>query len=152
MMSNNGSVQACDGSRYPAAAAWCIDLLPSRVREGKGDKTVGYVNGLLARFTSGRDGAWAPIIERRMQRLGFDEDLADFVSAHVEMKVATMLIVRGHRLGELVINHMPCGSRPDQRAGCHQVLAPYLPSGYMLVVHGTTQLGLPFSEAYQGRA
>lgn len=38
MMSNNGSVQACDGSRYPAAAAWCIDLLPSRVREGKGDK------------------------------------------------------------------------------------------------------------------
>lgn len=146
------SVQARDGSYYPLAAAWCVDLLPARVREGQGDKTVGYVNARLTPFVSGRDGSWTPMVERRLERLRFAEDLADFISSHVEMKVAIMMITCGMRVAELVINHMPCGSRPDQRTGCHQVLEHCLPRGYTLVVHGTTQRGEPFTATYQGRA
>ena len=79
----DGSIEARDGSRYAEAASWCIDLLPDRVREGQGGKTVGYVNGQLTPFVSGRDGSWTPIIERRFERCGFAEDLADFVSPQV---------------------------------------------------------------------
>lgn len=113
---------------------------------------MGYVSNQLTPFTSGRDGSWTPIIECRLDQLRVPEELAEFVSSHVEMKVATMMITCGIRLAELVINHMPCGSRLDQRAGCHQVLEQYLPKRYTLAVHGTTQLGDPFSNTYRGRA
>jgi hypothetical protein len=80
-------IQHRDGSYYPAAAAWAVDLLPRRVREGEErERTVGQ------------------------------------------------------------------GSLPRQAIGCHQVLERYLPSGYILTVHGTTQQGRPFSWTYRGQA
>lgn len=40
---------------------------------------------------------------------------------------------------------------PRQAIGCHQTLERYLPSGYTLTVHGTTQQGRPFSWTYRGQ-
>jgi hypothetical protein len=150
----SSSPRARDGSRYPLGAAWCIDDLPRRVREGRpGEKTVGYVDGSLTPFTSGRDGTWTPAIERRLADLRIvSRRTANFVSSHVEMKVATMMITQGRKRCEVVINHSPSGSQPNQLRGCDQVLGPYLPKGYTLVVHGTTQQGEPFSRTYEGQA
>jgi len=78
--------------------------------------------------------------------------LRGFLRSHVELKVAAMMIVQGRRHCELTINHAPCGSQPQQIRGCHQVLGPYLPRGYTLVVHGTTQQGKPYSHTYEGQA
>lgn len=147
------TVRAPDGSRYPAAAAWCVDELPRRVRELQPrEKTIGYVDGALIPFTSGIDGTWSPSIVRRLTELGVRRLKADYLRAHVEMKVATMMIQEGRRHSELTINHVPCGSQPRQRNGCHQILELYLPRGCTLTVHGTTQQGEPFSHTYRGRA
>jgi hypothetical protein len=148
------AVRAKDGSLYPAPAAWCVDVLPRRVLEGQpGEKTVGYVDGSFTPFTSGRDGTWTPLIERRLAQLKIvSRRTANFVSSHVEMKVATMMITEGRRTCHVVINHSACGSQPSQLPGCHQVLGPYLPKGYTLVVCGTTQQGEPFSRTYEGQA
>ncbi|HEX3784001.1 MAG TPA: DddA-like double-stranded DNA deaminase toxin [Pseudonocardiaceae bacterium] len=148
------TVQARDGSRYPAAAEWCVDLLPRRVRERQpGEKTCGYVDGRLTPFISGRDGGWTPKIEDRFAKLQIvTREFADVVKSHVEMKVATMMIEEQRQHSELVINHSTCGSQPGRSPGCDQVLEPYLPKGYTLTVHGTTQQGEPFSKTYRGRA
>jgi hypothetical protein len=128
--------------------------LPGRVREGqRRDKTYGYVNGALTPLVSGVDGSWTPgILERLTQLQVVGDKLAEFVSTHVEMKVAMMMIERKMRHAEVVINHAPCGIRPDQRAGCDQTIAPFLPAGYVLTVYGTTQEGKPFSKTYKGQA
>lgn len=150
----NESVKAEDGSRYPRVAAWCIDVLPRRVREGdRGEKTYGYVDGALNMFVSGLDGTWTPLIERRLTELGVATSrVVKVVRSHVEMKVATMMIQQGRRAVQLVINHAPCGSQPGQQEGCDQVLGAYLPCGYALTVLGTTQRGEPFAKTYRGRA
>ena len=148
------TVQAQDGSRYPLAAAWCIDLLPRRVREGEpGEKTYGYVDRSFGMFVSGLDGTWTTFIQRRLDDLRFGKPaVIRIVRAHVEMKVATMMIQEGRRSVQLVINHVPCGSQFGQRTGCHQVLEAYLPEEYALTVLGTTQQGEPFAKTYRGRA
>ncbi|WP_083822068.1 DddA-like double-stranded DNA deaminase toxin [Saccharopolyspora spinosa] len=51
-----------------------------------------------------------------------------------------------------MINHVPCGSQPGKKRGCDQVLERFLPKGYTLTVHGTTQDGRPFSKTYRGQA
>jgi hypothetical protein len=151
---SESTVQARDGSHYPAAAEWCVDLLPRRVREREpGEKTCGYVDGRLTPFISGRDGGWTPKIEDRFAELKIvTKEFGDVVKSHVEMKVATMMIHEQRQHSELVINHAPCGSQPGKPPGCDQVLEPYLPKGYTLTVHGTTQQGEPFSKTYKGRA
>jgi hypothetical protein len=101
-------------------------------------------------MTSGRDGTWTPEIQRRLRALGIRVRMR--LENHVEMKVAQMMIHTGSRTGEVVINHVPCGSLPRQAIGCHQVLERYLPSGHTLTVHGTTQQGRPFSWTYRGQA
>jgi SCP1.201-like deaminase len=148
------TVQARDGSRYPAAAGWCADDLPRRVQEGRrGEKTYGYANGSLTPFVSGRDGTWSPDIKQRLVGLGIArERTAEILMSHVELKVATMMTIRGVRDVDLVINHAPCGVRAGQPVGCDDVLESYLPKGYSLTVHGTTQDGDPFSRTYRGRA
>ena len=148
------SVQHRDGSYYPADAAWAVDLLPRRVREGEErEQTVGQVvlaGTFSGQMTSGRDGTWTPEIQRRLWALGIRVRMR--LENHVEMKVAQMMINTGSQTGEVVINHVPCGVRPRQAIGCHQVLERYLPSGYTLTVHGTTQQGRPFSWTYKGQA
>lgn len=149
------SVQHRDGSYYPANAAWAVDLLPRRVREGEErEQTVGRVvlagTFFFGQMTSGRDGTWTPEIQRRLPALGIRVRMR--LENHVEMKVAQMMINTGNPTGEVVINHVPCGVRPQQAIGCHQMLERYLPSGYTLTVHGTTQQGLPFSWSYRGQA
>ncbi|MGP4016851.1 DddA-like double-stranded DNA deaminase toxin [Saccharopolyspora sp. 5N708] len=145
---------ASDGSHYPQEAAPVIDVLPRRVREKEAaEKTVGYVDGSVTnRFTSGRDQTWTPAILARARSVGLAPRLAAFVSSHVEMKVAAMMLQRGQRHSELVINHVPCGSQPNQPTGCDQVIERFLPAGYTLTVHGTTQTGRPFSKTYKGQA
>ncbi|MCP2255217.1 SCP1.201-like deaminase [Prauserella aidingensis] len=146
-------VTAADGSRYPAAAGWCADMLPRRVREGQaGERTTGYADGSLTPFRSGNDDTWSPAIRQRIVELGLPARRASFLASHVEMKVATMMITTGRRHSELVINHVPCGSQPRQASGCHQYLARYLPEGYSLTVRGTTQDGTPYSHTYEGTA
>jgi hypothetical protein len=143
-----------DDSRYPTAAAWAVPDLPRRVREGvPNERTIGrvLVGGRdLHTMTSGRDGTWTPEIRNRLAKLGIRTMLR--LENHVEMKVAQLMIQLGERAGEVVINHAPCGSQRPMRSGCHQVLARYLPQGYTLTVHGTTQAGLPFSHTYKGQA
>jgi hypothetical protein len=78
--------------------------------------------------------------------------MAELLGSHVEMKVATMMIMEGRERSELVINHVPCGSQQGDPRGCHQVLERYLPKGYTLTVHGTTQTNEAFSHTYRGRA
>lgn len=147
-------IQHRDGSYYPAAAAWAVDLLPRRVREGEErERTVGQVmlaGTSVGQMTSGRDGTWTSDIQRRLRELGIRVRIR--LENHVEMKVAHMMIHGGSQTGEVVINHVPCGSLPRQAIGCHQVLERYLPSGYTLTVHGTTQQGRPFSWTYRGQA
>jgi Double-stranded DNA deaminase toxin A len=147
-------IQRRDGSYYPAAAAWAVDLLPRRVREGEErERTVGQVmlaGTSVGQMTSGRDGTWTSDVQRRLRELGSRVRIR--LENHVEMKVAHMMIYAGSQTGEVVINHVPCGSLPQQAIGCHQVLERYLPSGYTLTVHGTTQQGQPFSWTYRGQA
>ncbi len=67
-------------------------------------------------------------------------------------QLPTMMIQEGRFCAQVVINHVPCGSRPGQLTGCDQLLEPYLPRGYELTVLGTTQRGEPFAKTYRGRA
>ncbi|SDL21613.1 SCP1.201-like deaminase [Lentzea albidocapillata subsp. violacea] len=146
-------VLARDGSRYPVDSGWCADLLPPRVIERTNRKTVGYVSGAPGKFVSGEDDTWTPEIVRRMHELGIGSLRSRrFLSAHVEMKVATMMVMQGLRRCDVTINHVPCRSGLRQSTGCHDVLRPYLPKGYTLVVHGTTQQGQPYSQTYEGQA
>ncbi|WP_139273997.1 DddA-like double-stranded DNA deaminase toxin [Saccharopolyspora flava] len=147
------SMTAPDGSRYPRAVGWAVDVMPRRVREGQGDRTVGYADGAVGQpFTSGHDQTWTPLILERARAVGLPARFAGLLGSHVEMKVATAMIQRGRRHSELVINHVPCGSQAGQRPGCHQALEKYLPEGHTLTVHGTTQGGEPYSHTYHGRA
>ena len=108
-----------DGSYYPAAAAWAVDVLPRRVREGEErERTVGQVllaGTFVGEMTSGRDGTWTPEIQRRLRTLGIRVRIR--LENHVEMKVAHMMIHTGSQAGEVVINHVPCGSLPRQTTG-----------------------------------
>ncbi|SFO81695.1 SCP1.201-like deaminase [Amycolatopsis arida] len=146
------AVTAPDGSRYPEQGAWCADLLPPRVRVGQGDRTIGYVDGSYHQFTSGLDDTYSPQIWRRLMEKGVQEAAATFLSTHVELKVATDMIMRGKTDSELVINHQPCRARSPLRPGCDDVLEQYLPPGYTLTVHGTTDEGEPFTRTYRGKA
>jgi hypothetical protein len=104
-------------------------------------------------FVSGMDGTWTTFIQQRLVELRIcGPAVTRIVRSHVEMKVATMMIQERRMGAELVINHAPCRSRPDQRTGCHSILAAYLPTGYELTVLGTTQQGEPFARTYRGRA
>ncbi|SFT60115.1 SCP1.201-like deaminase [Actinopolyspora lacussalsi subsp. righensis] len=142
---------APDGSEYPPEAAWVADTLPRRVRPG--DKTVGYANGSFTdRFVSGVDHVWTPHIQERARGLGMSRWVIKALSSHVEMKVASMMIQRGQRNAEVVINNVPCGSRADQPPGCAQALERFLPGESTLTVHGTTEAGEPFTQRYEGRA
>jgi hypothetical protein len=151
---HSDAVQHGDGSRYPAGAAWAVSDLPRRVRAGTADeRTVGrlMIGGRdMHTMTSGRDGTWSQDVLARLNELGIRSTLR--LESHVEMKVAQLMIQLGERQGEVVINHAPCGSQRPLRRGCHQALARYLPIGYTLTVHGTTQDGRPFSHTYQGQA
>jgi hypothetical protein len=146
------SVQASDGSRYPVAAAWGVDLLPRRVVRGYNERTVGYVDGIPGPFVSGRDQAWTPAIEQRMAELGLSQYLARLLRSHVELKVATMMLMARRPTCVLLINHAPCGSEAGDPPGCDQTVERYLPVGYTLTVHGTTMDGSPFSRTYEGQA
>ena len=124
------------------------------MREGEyGEKTHGYVDGALDVFISGLDGTWTALVEQRLADLRVTTSLVvKRVRSHVEMKVATMMILESRSRTQLVINHVPCGSQPGQLTGCHQLLGPYLPLGYALTVLGTTQRGEPFAKTYRGCA
>ncbi|MGW5789130.1 DddA-like double-stranded DNA deaminase toxin [Saccharopolyspora sp. NPDC003752] len=147
-------VTAKDGSQYPPEAGAVVDVLPRRVREGKArEKTVGFVDGLVtSSFVSGIDQTWTPAVLARAREVGISRHFARFVSSHVEMKVAAMMTQTGKQHSELVINHVPCGSQPTQPPGCDQVIERFLPKGFTLTVHGTTQAGRPFSKTYRGHA
>ncbi|WP_184724352.1 DddA-like double-stranded DNA deaminase toxin [Saccharopolyspora phatthalungensis] len=45
-----------------------------------------------------------------------------------------------------------CPRLEPQPSGCDQVVERFLPNGYTLTVHGTTQDGKPFSKTYKGKA
>ena len=141
-----------DGSRYPEQAAWCADVLPPRVKRGAQQRTVGYADGSYNRFTSGRDGTYSPQIRQGLIDAGFYPDSADFLSSHVEMKAATDMIMQGKSESELVINNRPCQAAGPMLPGCDEALERYLPEGYTLTVHGTTQEGEPFTRVYRGKA
>lgn len=145
------TVQGRDGSHYPAAAAWCVRDLPRRVFEGgRGEVTVGYMKEIPERVRSGKD-EWTSHVKDRMKQLGLREpENGPPISQHVEMKVAARMIEGNHRNVELTINHATCGSQYYQPSGCHQMLQRFLPKGYTLTVHGTTQTGKPFTEIYRG--
>ncbi|TDD40295.1 DddA-like double-stranded DNA deaminase toxin [Saccharopolyspora elongata] len=147
-------VIAKDGSQYPPEAGTVVDVLPRRVQEGKpGEKTVGFVDGsVTSSFVSGIDQTWTPAVLARAREVGISRHFARFVSSHVEMKVAAMMTQTGKQHSELVINHVPCGSQPTQPPGCDQVIERFLPKGFTLTVHGTTQAGRPFSKTYRGQA
>ncbi|TDD34650.1 DddA-like double-stranded DNA deaminase toxin [Saccharopolyspora elongata] len=147
-------VTAKDGSQCPPEAGAVVDVLPRRVREGEaGEKTVGFVDGSVTdKFVSGRDQTWTRSILARAREVGLPPHLARFVSSHVEMKVAAMMTQTGKQHCELVINHVPCGSQPAQPPGCDQAIERFLPKGYTLTVHGTTQASRPFSKTYRGQA
>ncbi|MEV5542775.1 DddA-like double-stranded DNA deaminase toxin [Saccharopolyspora shandongensis] len=122
-------VTAKDGSQYPPEAGAVIDVLPRRVQEGKArEKAVGFVDGsATSSFVSGIDQTWTPSILTRADEVGISPRLAEFVSSHVEMKVAAMMMQTGKQHSELVINHVPCGSQPGKKRGCDQVLERFLP-------------------------
>lgn len=143
---------APDGSEYPDAAADLVEAMPPRVKTGElNQKTVGYVKGEPhGQFTSGRDETWTPRVAKRLRQQGLHRH-ADYLSRHTEMKVAAWMIKRGRRDSEVVINHEPCGFR-FPRPGCHSVLERFLPRGYVLTVHGTSQHGAPFTQTYRGQA
>lgn len=68
----------------------------------RGEKTVGYVDGALGeRFTSGYDDTWSSDVRDHARKLGVGSRLARILSAHVEMKVAMMMILRGRQHSEL---------------------------------------------------
>lgn len=148
------AVLARDGSHYPAASAWCADFMPPRVIIGtRNQKTVGYVAESAVPFHSGLDDVWTPAVARRMVELRIGSiQLVRVLRSHVEMKVATMMIAEGRKNCELTINHAPCPLGTPMQAGCDSVLERYLPKGYTLTVHGTTQEGGPYSKTYWGRA
>ncbi|GLY52074.1 DddA-like double-stranded DNA deaminase toxin [Lentzea sp. NBRC 102530] len=147
------AVTAPDGSRYSSSSAWCLDLLPPRVVVNNDHKTVGYVAHAPIPFVSGRDDTWTSEIVRRMRELGIaTSSQRRFLSTHVELKVATMMVMQGRRHCEVTINHVPCRAGRIQPLGCHDVLSLYLPKGYTLTVHGTTQQGEPLSQTYEGQA
>lgn len=146
-------VRGRDGSEYPAAASWAAGEFLRRVRENQGDQTTGYVDGsLVEQFTSGNDGTWTPYVRERGRALGVPEAIMERLASHVELKAAARMIQRGQQHSELVINHVPCGSQPHQRPGCHQAVERFLPEGHSLTVHGTTQQGKPYSHTYRGQA
>ncbi|GAA1232671.1 SCP1.201-like deaminase [Prauserella halophila] len=144
---------APDGSRYPAAAGWCADLLPPRVRAGQGlDRTVGYVDGVLTPLTSGKDGTWTPAVQRRLATLGLPAPTVQRLGHHVEMKAAEQLVMSGRQHSEVVINNEPCRARNRVMLGCREVLPRYLPAEHTVTVHGTTETGQPFTQTYEGTA
>lgn len=145
-------MRAADGSEYPEAAAWAVDLLPRRVRAGEPEeKTIGYADGEVGQpFTSGNDGVWSPVIEQRLRDSGERVDVARRLRSHVELKIAAMMGQRGRVHSEAVINHAPCGSqRGEDYRGCHGTLATMLPEGATLTVHGTQQDGTYYSHTYR---
>ncbi|RBM15243.1 hypothetical protein DI005_28385 [Prauserella sp. PE36] len=146
-------VAAPDGSRYPTEAAWCVDMLPRRVRAGQAvDRTVGYADGSLVPLTSGQDGTWTPAIRQRLTELGFPIQTVRRLGNHVELKAAAKMLLEGRKHSEVTINNEPCRARGRMLLGCQEVLPRYLPEGHTLTVHGTTQRGEPFTETYEGTA
>lgn len=146
------SVTAPDGSEYPVQAGWASDEgLPPRVRRGTNTPTVGYVkiNDAPLRVQSGEDG-FSDMVDERLRELGVRR--RSRLRTHVELKVAAMLMRSSQRHQEVVINHAPCGSEPEQTRGCHEMLPMFLRAGHSLTVYGTTATGKPFSYTYRGGA
>lgn len=113
-----------------------------------------YADGEIGQpFTSGNDAVWSPVIEQRLRSSGEAVDVARRLKSHVELKIAAMMLARGRRHSEAVINHVPCGSqRGEDYRGCHEALSAFLPEGATLTVHGTTQEGKHYSHTYRGGA
>lgn len=145
-------VAAPDGSRYPQVAGWAADMLPPRVVPRTQQRTVGLIDGVPGRFTSGVDESWSPAVQQRLRSLGLRPQSARFMQAHVELKVAEFMRATGQRRIEVVINNEPCHARDALRPGCRELLPRYLPSGYTLTVHGTTERGEPYTEMFEGTA
>jgi hypothetical protein len=71
------------------------------VRKGEdGERTVGFVDGALTPFRSGNDETWSQDVQRRATEVGIPARRAKFVSSHVEMKVAAMMIRKGRPYSE----------------------------------------------------
>ncbi|GAA1239898.1 SCP1.201-like deaminase [Prauserella halophila] len=122
-------VSAPDGSRYPHAAAWAADMLPSRVVPRTQQRTVGLIDGVPGQFTSGVDDTWSGAVQQRLRDLGLRPQSARFMQAHVELKVAEYMLTTRQRHTELVINNEPCRARDALRPGCRELLPRYLPRG-----------------------
>ncbi|WP_371878892.1 DddA-like double-stranded DNA deaminase toxin [Amycolatopsis roodepoortensis] len=90
-------------------------------------------------------------MQSRLIESGLSPQSAAFLSNHVELKVATDMIMQGKTESELVINNQPCQATGPTRPGCDETLERYLPEGTKLTVHGTTQQGEPFSRIYRGK-
>jgi hypothetical protein len=158
-------VVASDGSRYPRAAAWCVDRLPARVVPGERRKTVGFIVGRDGKDVVVKSGEQphpdprivkADVVGRMLLAAGFEQQNANFLSSHVEMKVAATMVKHKRWKIELVINNVPCPTKGANRLGCGDALDRYLSwenartneGKYSLTVHGTTAQGEPFSETY----
>lgn len=147
------AVTAPDGSRYPDAAAGVVDAMEPRVRTGRGDKTVGIMDGAVGQpITSGSDESWSPEVRKNAVARGVSPQTARYLASHVEMKAAELMIREGRQHSELVINNVPCDLVPGKGIGCEQALEKYLPAGSTLTVHGTTHNGNPFTRTYKGKA
>ncbi|HEY3609228.1 MAG TPA: DddA-like double-stranded DNA deaminase toxin [Pseudonocardiaceae bacterium] len=152
------TVQAGDGSIYPAAVAGDLPDLPPRVRPGSSAaRTVGvaYLDGhrvgvIVSGHRDPRTGQPDPYVARAHLRLaacGRDQ----WNAHHVEAKLVARMIESNIRQGEVNLNNVPCGYETTI-VGCHQVLADMLPFGSSLRVRGTYGDGtMAFDRVYRGR-
>lgn len=157
---DNPAPQGRDGARYPPESDWCAAGMPDRrTSDGVRDKTTGHVHhddwpAIGDRrdtpVVSGYHPRWSAVAEQGLIEVGLRKRNARFLSAHVEIQVAAMMIATGRREVELTINHRPC---PDNAPylGCGSALPRYLPTGYTLTIYGTTIDGQPTVLRAQGQ-
>lgn len=119
---------------------------------GQGQQTTGQARlgeHYIGEITSGRDGL-SDSVEERARQVGIETRRS--LGNHVEMKLADLMVQRGTRTGEVVVNNAPCGWEPGALPGCHQFLDRFLPAGSSMTVHGTDADGQHVSQTYYGKA
>ncbi|GAA2999561.1 DddA-like double-stranded DNA deaminase toxin [Actinokineospora diospyrosa] len=110
-----------DGAHYPTESAWCAPRLPPRLGpDGTRAKTTGHIHHdhwpqpgdrRDTPIVSGTDPHWTRLAEHGLVEAGVHRRNARFLSTHVEIKVAAMMIATAQRRVELTVNHVPCPDR-----------------------------------------
>ncbi|GLZ38335.1 DddA-like double-stranded DNA deaminase toxin [Actinokineospora sp. NBRC 105648] len=142
------------GDRYPREALPYSDELPPRVRKGtQNAPLVAHIEidgRLIGSITPRRGDVWTRDVMERVFELELNG--ANLVANHVEMKAAIILIQGTGTHAQVTLNHSPCGSEPNDRAGCDNYLPAFLPVGLRMTVLGTDARGAPFKRTYDGKA